>query len=91
MEHKVPTYRSHGDPTHNSSLARNKAADSRADPQTGFWITVNGQPARIDATVASVKVYNFTGYAIILLYALACLATAPPHLGPWGGLAIGAT
>ena len=36
------------------------------------------------------KLYNFIGYAIILLYALACVATAPPHLGPWAGLLIGA-
>jgi hypothetical protein len=36
------------------------------------------------------KVYNVIGYSIILLYAVASVATAPPHLGPWAGLAIGA-
>ena len=36
------------------------------------------------------KVYNVSGYAIIFVYALACLVFAPPHLGPWAGLAIGA-
>jgi fatty-acid desaturase len=37
-----------------------------------------------------VKVYNVVGTSIIALYALACVATAPPQLGPWAGLAIGA-
>jgi hypothetical protein len=37
-----------------------------------------------------VKVYNVIGYAIILLYAVACFVAAPAHLGPWTGLAIGA-
>jgi stearoyl-CoA desaturase (delta-9 desaturase) len=36
------------------------------------------------------KIYNAIGYAIILAYALACMAFAPPHLGPWLGLLIGA-
>jgi fatty-acid desaturase len=36
------------------------------------------------------KIYNFIGYTIILAYALACMFFAPPHLGPWAGLAIGA-
>jgi len=36
------------------------------------------------------KVYNAAGYAIIALYALLCAAFAPPHLGPWAGLAVGA-
>lgn len=37
------------------------------------------------------KIYNAAGYAIVLAYALACLYFAPPHLGPWLGLLIGAT
>jgi len=37
-----------------------------------------------------VKIYNAIGYAIILAYGLACMAFAPPHLGPWAGLAAGA-
>jgi len=36
------------------------------------------------------KGYNVVGYAIILAYALACVNFAPPHIGPWTGLAIGA-
>ena len=36
------------------------------------------------------KLYNLIGYSIILLYGVACVLTAPPHLGPWVGLAIGA-
>lgn len=34
--------------------------------------------------------YDFAGYAIIFLYALACMFFAPPHIGPWAGLLIGA-
>jgi fatty-acid desaturase len=37
-----------------------------------------------------VKVYNLVGSSIIVLYAVACVASAPPHLGPWATLAIGA-
>jgi fatty-acid desaturase len=36
------------------------------------------------------KTYNAIGYAIILIYASACMYFAPPTLGPWAGLAIGA-
>jgi fatty-acid desaturase len=36
------------------------------------------------------KIYNAIGYLIILLYALACMYSAPAHLGPWAGLLIGA-
>jgi fatty-acid desaturase len=36
-----------------------------------------------------VKIYNVVGYAIIFLYALACMYFAPSHLGPWIGLSIG--
>ena len=36
------------------------------------------------------KIYNVAGYATILVYALACMHFAPPHIGPWAGLAIGA-
>jgi stearoyl-CoA desaturase (delta-9 desaturase) len=36
------------------------------------------------------KSYNAIGYAILLVYALACMAAAPAAIGPWGGLAIGA-
>lgn len=36
------------------------------------------------------KIYCAFGYAIILVYALACMFFAPPHIGPWLGLAIGA-
>jgi stearoyl-CoA desaturase (delta-9 desaturase) len=35
------------------------------------------------------KIYNFAGYLIILCYALACMYSAPAHLGPWAGLLIG--
>jgi stearoyl-CoA desaturase (delta-9 desaturase) len=37
------------------------------------------------------KIYNAIGYGIIVGYALACMIFAPPHLGPWWGLLIGAT
>ena len=36
------------------------------------------------------KTYNAVGYLIILLYGAACMLLAPAHIGPWGGLAIGA-
>ncbi len=36
------------------------------------------------------KIYNIIGYSIIVLYVLGCLYFAPPELGPWAGLAIGA-
>src|SRR5258705_14024126 len=36
------------------------------------------------------KGYNLVGYMIILAYALACMYFAPPHIGPWAGLLIGA-
>ena len=35
------------------------------------------------------KIYNVTGYLIILCYMLACMVSAPAHLGPWIGLLIG--
>jgi hypothetical protein len=37
-----------------------------------------------------VKIYNVTGYLIILVYMLACMHSAPGNLGPWTGLLIGA-
>lgn len=36
-----------------------------------------------------VKIYNFIGYLVILLYMLACMYSAPARIGPWGGLLIG--
>ena len=36
------------------------------------------------------KSYNLVGYSIVLAYGVACLGVAPPHLGPWMGLLIGA-
>lgn len=38
----------------------------------------------------TLRIYNFIGYAIILAYVAACVALAPPAIGPWAGLAIGA-
>jgi fatty-acid desaturase len=35
------------------------------------------------------KIYNITGYLIILCYLLGCMYSAPTHLGPWTGLLIG--
>jgi fatty-acid desaturase len=35
------------------------------------------------------KIYNITGYLIILCYLLACMYSAPTHLGPWTALLIG--
>ena len=35
------------------------------------------------------KIYSATGYLIILLYVLACMYSAPSHLGPWTGTLIG--
>jgi stearoyl-CoA desaturase (delta-9 desaturase) len=37
-----------------------------------------------------VRIYNAIGYALILFYALACMAVAPAAIGPWGALAIAA-
>ena len=34
------------------------------------------------------KIYNVTGYSIIFLYLLACMVSAPDHLGPWVGILI---
>lgn len=34
------------------------------------------------------KSYNVVGYLLIVVYALACVAVAPPALGRWGGLAV---
>ena len=36
------------------------------------------------------KIYNVAGYSIIVVYALACMVLAPPSIGPWMGLLIGA-
>src|SRR5258706_757492 len=36
------------------------------------------------------KIYNVAGYAIIFVYAVACMVFAPPAIGPWAGLSIGA-
>ena len=36
------------------------------------------------------RIYNVIGYGLIVLYAAACMAVAPPAIGPWGGLAIAA-
>ena len=36
------------------------------------------------------KIYNVYGYLIILCYVLACAYFAPPRLGPWVGMLIGA-
>jgi len=35
------------------------------------------------------KIYNVTGYLIIFFYTLACMYSAPNHLGPWTGMLIG--
>ena len=37
------------------------------------------------------RIYNGIGYGLILVYALACMGTAPASIGPWGGLLIGAS
>ena len=36
------------------------------------------------------KTYNVVGYSLLVAYTAACLYFAPPHLGPWTGLSIGA-
>src|SRR5678816_1500650 len=36
------------------------------------------------------KIYNVAGWALVLAYALACMYFAPPDIGPWAGLRIGA-
>lgn len=36
------------------------------------------------------RIYNAIGYGLIVAYALACARFAPPDLGPWMGLALGA-
>jgi fatty-acid desaturase len=45
---------------------------------------------RLTISAAAMRIYNVVGTAIIVVYAVACVAAAPPHLGPWAGLAIGA-
>jgi stearoyl-CoA desaturase (delta-9 desaturase) len=37
------------------------------------------------------RIYNIAGWALVLAYALACMYFAPPAIGPWTGLLIGAT
>jgi sn-1 stearoyl-lipid 9-desaturase len=37
-----------------------------------------------------VRIYNVIGYTTLLAYAAACMYLAPPHIGPWAGLLIGA-
>jgi hypothetical protein len=37
-----------------------------------------------------VKIYNFIGYSIIVLYLAGCAYFAPAHLGPWIAMLIGA-
>ena len=36
------------------------------------------------------RIYNVIGYGLVGLYSAACMALAPPAIGPWAGLAIGA-
>jgi len=36
-----------------------------------------------------VRIYNVMGWALIVAYALACMAFAPPAIGPWAGLLVG--
>ena len=36
------------------------------------------------------RIYLLAGYATLAFYALACICLAPPHIGPWAGLSIGA-
>jgi fatty-acid desaturase len=36
------------------------------------------------------RIYNVVGYSLLIIYTVACLYFAPPHLGPWTGLLIGA-
>ena len=38
----------------------------------------------------ALRIYNAIGYVTLLLYAAACMYFAPPYLGPWAGLLIGA-
>ena len=37
-----------------------------------------------------VRIYNVMGYTTLLAYAAACMYLAPPHIGPWAGLLVGA-
>jgi len=36
------------------------------------------------------RIYNVAGYAVLAAAAAACAVVAPPSIGPWGGLLIGA-
>jgi len=36
-----------------------------------------------------VRIYDVVGYALLLVYGVACAYFAPLHLGPWAGLSIG--
>jgi len=46
--------------------------------------------SREGGTRDAMKIYTVTGYAIIFVYAVACMYFAPPHLGPLAALLIGA-
>jgi fatty-acid desaturase len=43
-----------------------------------------------DIKEINLRIYSLAGYAIILMYATACMYFAPPALGPWAGLLVGA-
>ncbi|HEV3059250.1 MAG TPA: fatty acid desaturase [Vicinamibacterales bacterium] len=36
------------------------------------------------------RIYNMVGYSLLVAYTVACLYFAPPQIGPWSGLLIGA-
>jgi len=36
------------------------------------------------------RIYNISGWLLVLAYALGCMYFAPGNIGPWNGLAIGA-
>jgi fatty-acid desaturase len=45
--------------------------------------------AKSSPTESIVKLYNLTGYLIIVAYLLACMYSAPAHWEPWTGMFIG--
>ena len=62
----------------------------RPQPRRGTGTAARLEWVKQDRQGEIVRIYNVIGYGLIVVYAQACMAFAPPSLGPWAGLQIGA-
>jgi fatty-acid desaturase len=62
----------------------------RGRREPGRTVAARGRPKNRESREVDLRIYNVVGYAIVVVYAAACMAFAPPALGPGLGLAIGA-